>query len=82
MTAARKLTAAQRAALRWQRSPARLHLVQVTPAPPSVADRLAAACWRAHDGLPFVWSVLLGFLLTLSVAFAAAVVAVLAGWQP
>jgi len=82
MTAARKLTAEQRANIRWQRPPAHLSLVQITEVPPTLADRIADASWRLHDGMPFAWSVLLGFLITMSAAFTGAVIAVLAGWQP
>jgi hypothetical protein len=37
MTAARKLTAEQRAARRWHR-PAKLHLVKMTPAEPEIVS--------------------------------------------
>jgi hypothetical protein len=82
MSAVRKLTAMQRAARRWQRPPVHLRLVQITPVPPTLADRIADAAWRLHDGMPFAWSVLFGFLLAMSAAFAAAAIAALAGWQP
>ena len=55
----------------------------VVPTPkPTAWDRLAAAGWRLHDGMPLVWALIGAIVLTASTAACVAIAAMALGWRP
>lgn len=50
--------------------------VAVTPSPATTrADRIAAASWRLHDGMPWVWALMAAVVVVASLAIAASLIA-------
>lgn len=65
----------------WTATP-RVPVAAVAPKPLSYWDRVAAAAWRLHDGMPWVWALLGGLVLVASTGATVALAAMALGWQP
>lgn len=65
----------------WTATP-RTPAAAVAPKPLSYWDRFAAAAWRLHDGMPWVWALLGAVVLIASGAVSIALAAMAFGWSP
>lgn len=69
--------------IEWTSAPTpRPRLAVVPPRKPSLTDRIAAAAWRLHDGMPLVWGLMAAIVLLASTGITVALTAMALGWKP